>query len=46
MARADTKMLEKGNFFPILEFKLTDDSTIELPIRGKWTILLFYRGYW
>ena len=48
MAKSDTKILDKGSFFPSIEFKALDDTLISLPkdFNGKWNILLLYRGYW
>lgn len=48
MAREPGKILQKGDIFPHLEFKTTDNRELVLPrdLNKKWTVLLFYRGYW
>lgn len=48
MARADTRMKEKGDFFPTLEFETLNNGSISYPndFSGKFSVLLMYRGYW
>lgn len=48
MAREEGKILEPGDMFPEMEFESIKNGSIVLPrdISGKWSILLFYRGYW
>ncbi len=48
MARSDTRMLEKGDFFPSLVFETLDNGSISFPndLNGKFCVFLFYRGYW
>ena len=48
MARIGDKILDSGDLFPKLKFKLTDGSEIETPsgFRNPWNVVLFYRGHW
>jgi peroxiredoxin len=48
MARAGSTILDAGDLFPKLTFKLTDGSEIEAPagLRHSWNVVLFNRGHW
>jgi peroxiredoxin len=48
MAQKEVKKLDSGDFFPKMEFKLTDGTALTLPDRddGIWRVLLVYRGRW
>jgi peroxiredoxin len=48
MARAGSTILDSGDPFPKLTFKLTDGSEIETPtgLRHPWNVVLFNRGHW
>ena len=48
MARAGGTILDAGDLFPKLTFKLTDGSEIEAlkGFRHPWNVVLFNRGHW
>jgi peroxiredoxin len=48
MARAGNTILDSGDPFPKLTFKLTDGAEIETPtgLRQPWNAVLFNRGHW
>ena len=48
MAREGRTILDAGDLFPKLAFKLTDGSEIEAPkgFRHPWNVVLFNRGHW
>ncbi len=47
MARAGTTILDTGDLFPAMEFIATDGGKVTLPagLKGRWSVLLFYRGH-
>ena len=42
------EMLQQGDHFPSMTFKLMDGGTIRIPddAPSRYTVLLFYRGHW
>jgi peroxiredoxin len=48
MARAGDTILDVGDQFPKLTFKLTDGSELEAPrgVGHSWNVVLFNRGHW
>ena len=48
MARAGSTILDAGDLFPRLTFKLTDGSELVAPtgLRQPWNVVLFNRGHW
>ncbi len=48
MSRIGSKILDTGDFFPHLEFRLANEEFVSLPgdFGEGWNILLFYRGHW
>jgi peroxiredoxin len=48
MSRANCAILDTGDVFPAMQFRVIGDESVSLPvdIRGKWAVLLFYRGHW
>jgi len=48
MARAETKVHDTGDFFPVMEFQTTAGESVVLPgdLIGAWGVVLFYRGHW
>jgi peroxiredoxin len=48
MARAGNTILDAGDLFPRLTFKLTDGAEIVAPtgLRHPWNVVLFNRGHW
>ena len=48
MAHSDCKILDTGDSFPQLKFKVVEGEEISLPkdFGGRWNVLLFYRGHW
>jgi hypothetical protein len=48
MARANGFILDTGASFPRIEFTTVSGEQVVLPrdVKGRWTVLLFYRGDW
>lgn len=48
MARQGSLILDTGEPFPSLEMDSVGGERVVLPrdFRGKWSVLLFYRGHW
>lgn len=49
MARLGNKILDSGDAFPKLTFRLTDGGQLETTPKGfkhPWNVVLFYRGHW
>jgi peroxiredoxin len=48
MARAGSTILDAGDLFPKLTFKLTNGTEIETPtdLEHRWNVVLFNRGHW
>jgi hypothetical protein len=46
--KAMAPKLGSGDVFPRLKLQLTDGRTLELPdgLKGKYNVILFYRGHW
>lgn len=48
MAREQGPLLDNGDVFPTMHLKTVGGKELCLPedTRGKWTVLIFYRGDW
>jgi peroxiredoxin len=48
MAQSLSKKLDAGETFPELALSLIDGKAIKVPggMRGKWGVVLLYRGDW
>jgi peroxiredoxin len=48
MAQMEVKKLDSGDLFPAMNLNLTGGTTLSLPemVKGKWAVLLVYRGRW
>lgn len=48
MARSSTALLDAGDVFPRLTFRIVDGSEIEVPgdLKQPWNVVLFNRGHW
>jgi peroxiredoxin len=48
MARAGERILDSGDAFPEMTLELVGGGTMKLPdgVRGRWSILIVYRGDW
>ncbi|MGH7582817.1 MAG: peroxiredoxin family protein [Gemmatimonadales bacterium] len=48
MARSSTALLDAGDAFPHLKFRLVDGPEIEIPgrLERPWNVVLFNRGHW
>ncbi len=48
MARNATRLLDRGDAFPVYRVSLVDGGTATLPadFLGRWAVVLGYRGHW
>lgn len=48
MAQTGEKKLESGDLFPEMTFTVAGGDSVTWPgaVRGKWSMLLVYRGRW
>jgi peroxiredoxin len=48
MARANGFILDTGASFPRIAFTTVSGEQVVLPrdVKGRWSVLLFYRGDW